>query len=474
MTFSLEECYTAYKEKALPRKKPQLPRPLLDSSLIVKMRRINYFRSRPRHFDDNIFSKHNARNHCRGLLPRTETDTTAASLVRADPGSKLPWQLDQPHCCPHPDHPLPHPGHEIGLDDAEAEADDLSHDFYPVSRPLAEIDRNNTHEPLGEHRVDRADDPDIQPDPDPEPDPEPEPDPDPEALVETRSRPLDPKDEDCSIAEEFNTGEEHISADLARREGEKTFKLPKLTNTPTSKGGRHLDLACDRKRSITTLAAFNTRKLFARANTKPLLVSHAHPPPHPDPHTGLYGRLAAKENQAAPSIPHGEGKLLREDHPKKVTFCNKPSNPLFIAQRTRPIGLERLRTNSTDSYADYATGILKRKECVYDVRNVCATPSNGSCGFLKGVQEHHLQKDIKDRFSVLLNKGPHKFSNTSQAQPKPPHKRNEPEESAKTTDRPELPSENIDSGRLPCRRPPGPGNTQRPNPDSNIFKLLGR
>ena len=220
----------------------------------------------------------------------------------------------------------------------------------------------------------------------------------------------DMQGEDCSIAEEFNTNEEHISVDLARREVEKTYKLPKLSSTPRPKAGTQgLAFLFDRKRSVTFMAAVNTKGLFNRGqfNKEPMMKSIKEQQEEP------FREIVGEENVGA---------KIRNVKVNRIP--EEKFNPTVSIMPMR-LGFERMRTSSIDSYVGSAIVRKTQKENIASTRNsnVGQVPSNTK-----------MQQELKDRFSVLLNKGPHKFSNTAQAQPKVLQKRKDVDELKVTID----------------------------------------
>ena len=195
--------------------------------------------------------------------------------------------------------------------------------------------------------------------------------------------------EDCSIAEEFGENEEPIAVDLAKREVEKTYKFPKLSNTPRMKiGGQGLAFLFDRKRSITLTSA-NTHGLFFRGKSSLNTV---------------------------PEKPVPANRVMKE----RVNIV-----PPTVSQK--PV-FDRMRTNSTDSYIGNVVARLGQKENMGAGNIHMTTPKNVIKGpapirpTFKTMKTIHttggLEKELKEKFSFLINKGPHKFSNTAQAQPK--------------------------------------------------------
>lgn len=206
--------------------------------------------------------------------------------------------------------------------------------------------------------------------------------------------------EDCSIAEEFNDDEDHISTDLAKREIEKTYKFPKLSNTPRVKNhNQGLSFLFDRKRSMTYMSTINTKGLFLRGKH------------------GIQKEPFIERTQNTKQIQVPLQTIAEKVKTQKARI--PPSMPCY----------ERMRTNSIDSgIGSFITKIgQKENMCGMSLATPrkaikCSLPTRPIIKAAKTMKNIHtngpLEKQLKEKFSLLLNKGSHKFSNTAQAQPK--------------------------------------------------------
>lgn len=255
-------------------------------------------------------------------------------------------------------------------------------------------------------------------------------------------------DEDYSIAEEFKENEQHISVDLAKRDGE----IPIITSQPSNIPFRNINLRqlgleFNRRRSVTINIMPRGRGLFSRAESQKgaLLIKNS-----------LHLQsIASKEKENISKYMHKENAL---QDTKKVMKERINCGHNIDLNRPSPKDLQRLRTISIDSYGAYMSEVGQRNLLAKDLRGSNVTPSNMNYKILDSVQSGGL----RDKFSVLLNKGQHKFSNTAQAQPKAPHKRSDIEDMSKITDRS---GQHAFSGRK---------DVPKARIDMNVFSILGR
>jgi len=278
-------------------------------------------------------------------------------------------------------------------------------------------------------------------------------------------------DDDCSIAEEFMDDEPHIAIDLARREAEKTYKFPKIAqeHTPTSK--QSYKKLCinpsERPRSISTIVGLQMKSAAITKKVHNIINHHNHLPTKSQPiknsinvqNNGIKMRVP-KKVQEIPAPTKCEPTIKRESVVKRdnvppskkrekitkletVDEGNTTINtarlsfvaPLKQFPGKAQLGItlasgvmqQRLRTNSTDSYKPLPITKLtfsKDFQTALGSRNSSVTPSsklvNRSTAFVNA-SNSHLNNELKQKFSALLNRGDHKFNSTAQAQPKSGH-----------------------------------------------------
>eukprot|EP00826_Nyctotherus_ovalis_P019926 TRINITY_DN16209_c0_g2_i2.p1 TRINITY_DN16209_c0_g2~~TRINITY_DN16209_c0_g2_i2.p1 ORF type:complete len:277 (-),score=55.19 TRINITY_DN16209_c0_g2_i2:204-1034(-) len=178
----------------------------------------------------------------------------------------------------------------------------------------------------------------------------------------------DHQDDDYTIAEEFNENEQHISTNLAKREVEKLYKFPKLSNTPKAKSGAQEIVSADRKRSSSYMSTNRQwRHLFSRRSN---------------------ARLAT----ARPILD-----IIKEEQ------------RTIRKHRQRTSSAERRERKSISQKENIATARIS-----YETKETNTKSSDARIG-------NRLQNEIK----AMVSKGLHKFSNTAQAKPKILTKRDE-------------------------------------------------
>eukprot|EP00826_Nyctotherus_ovalis_P039878 TRINITY_DN3868_c0_g6_i1.p1 TRINITY_DN3868_c0_g6~~TRINITY_DN3868_c0_g6_i1.p1 ORF type:complete len:277 (-),score=85.18 TRINITY_DN3868_c0_g6_i1:141-971(-) len=177
-----------------------------------------------------------------------------------------------------------------------------------------------------------------------------------------------PHDDECTVAEEFNENEEHIFSDLEKRESD---KLPKLSITPKVKLLSERLLRCERKRSVTfTHGVFSRRKKYIATTIikNPSL------------------KIIKEEQKAIEDSPH-----------------------------------LKLRNSSIDSKLGASTKKRKQKEN-FDISYNTSGNTKEDFDDPKHRQPFRIDgrwgRDLKDKLTALMSKGPNKFSSTTQARPK--------------------------------------------------------
>jgi len=168
------------------------------------------------------------------------------------------------------------------------------------------------------------------------------------------------QDDDCAIAEEFNEDEKRIFTDLAKREVEKLYKFPKLSNTPKAKSGEIV--SADRKRSSSYMSSARPwARPFRRKST---------------------ARLHTSRNPILDTIKEEQGTIMRN--------------------RQRMSSVEKRSTKA-----------ISQKENIAITRRIHETKVvNEKLNSVK------ISSCLKNGIRAMINKGTHKFSNTAQAQPK--------------------------------------------------------
>jgi len=176
-------------------------------------------------------------------------------------------------------------------------------------------------------------------------------------------------EDDCTVAEEFNENEEHISSDLEKRNTDKSSKLPRLLIAPRTKLLSERLYYYDRKRSITYgCGIFSRKKRYIRT-------------------TLIRG----------PSL-----KAIKEE--QKVTE-GSPNVRLTNCSIDSKLGASDKKCKQKENFdVSYNTSGNSRDE---DIKRKNAFHLDGKLG-----------RELKDKLSSLMSKGPNKFSNTTQARPK--------------------------------------------------------
>ncbi len=268
-------------------------------------------------------------------------------------------------------------------------------------------------------------------------------------------------DEDCSIAEEFANDEEHIAVDLARREGEKTYKFPKAVHTPTPKlSAKDLcseERVVDRQRSISTMVQMPGSGFMAAVEKRHLKVHQQGAVQKEKPKEPLHAKPMNERTKRPPEICKGtikevsikleEGNDTFLASTQRISFFMQPTKRFTagnlhkaneLAQTMAPLELQRLRTNSIDSCNKVFVPKMPfgGMHTVLANRNSSVTPNARMLG--KSIAGGQIGCELKQRFSALLNKGTHKFAGTTQAQPKSPHGRVDPDEQSRIFSRANL------------------------------------
>ena len=250
----------------------------------------------------------------------------------------------------------------------------------------------------------------------------------------SRDGPLPQKenvDDDCSIAEEFMNDEEHIAADLARREGEKTYKFPKVTHTPTPKLSLNKmpHLTNDtRQRSISTAAPLQIlRPLCSLKKPQKIIVKT---PAHSKTLKGVK-IVAVKELKTKLETVDERSATISTARISFAAPVKKfpEKNTLGATLTAAVLAQQRMRTNSTDTCNFIAPKLVISKELQHAIgsRNSSVTPSakymsHHNTAYISSTHSR-LNTELQFKFSALVSKGLHKFNSTAQPQPKNPHSR---------------------------------------------------
>lgn len=205
----------------------------------------------------------------------------------------------------------------------------------------------------------------------------------------------DINDDDCTIADEFYDNEQHIAADLAKREGESTYLFPKNLHFSKIK-----QIISDRKRSISATVTTSKNKLSQKIKKKEQISD--------------FENVVCKTEVGLPNA--GNAKITRVS----FTFPAKKKNwnhklyrkTIGLTLTSDDLSAHKYRTCSTDSCMALGAEVIKRNFQPYAIispnKNIKNQPN-------KGVQTE-LQK-----FSALLKESSGKISSTTRERHKENH-----------------------------------------------------
>ncbi len=257
-----------------------------------------------------------------------------------------------------------------------------------------------------------------------------------------------PDKDECAIAEEFNTNELPIHQDLEKREGKRSLCNPTsiaMLNRRTRTGTVYCPAEPqDRIRSISTSSPMHfcgqvTRRYFREKQhgdsdkelTKFLALRALRGGYASNANVTPKHNRSRAEHEVDPTVvpPDQDESYVRSDAEgtigiiKAITFHNSCTEATKGCRGDRFSSVKRQRVSPTQRAEE-----VEKHHSPNRTANVTPLRQTAALRSALALSDGKIDQEIKQRFSILVSKGCHKFASTAQPMQKMPHNRSEMDE----------------------------------------------